>query len=115
MDEKIVSKTIPNVLYSNDEPEGGKQLRLARQYFFASCPLQEIIRLLAPDARQSLLAEALERWPLPLFGASSRSPLRSTFRGTGKLSRPITNRFWPVLSRRRTELLQIRTRCSIYR
>jgi Carbohydrate phosphorylase len=44
--------------------------------------------LLAPDARQSLLAEALERWPLPLFGASSRSPMRSTFRGTGKLSDP---------------------------
>jgi Carbohydrate phosphorylase len=41
-----------------------------------------------PLARQSLLAEALERWPLPLFGASSRSPMRSTFRGTGKLSDP---------------------------
>jgi Carbohydrate phosphorylase len=88
VDEKIVSETIPNVLYPNDEPEGGKQLRLVQQYFFASCSLQDIIRLLAPDARQSLLAEALERWPLPLFGASSRSPMRSTFRGTGKLSDP---------------------------
>src|SRR6516165_2072215 len=117
--EKVVSETISEVLYPNDEPEAGKQLRLAQQYFFVSCSLQDMIRLLqvrgkalddlhlywaaqlndthpsiavaelmpllvdehAMEWEQAwtitqktcgytnhpLLAEALERWPLPLF------------------------------------------------
>jgi starch phosphorylase len=44
--EKVVSETISKVLYPNDEPEAGKQLRLAQQYFFVSCSLQDMIRLL---------------------------------------------------------------------
>ena len=119
VDEKVVSETISKVLYPNDEPEIGRQLRLAQQYFFVSCSLQDIIRLLlmrdktlnelhsywavqlndthpsiavaelmrllvdeyAMDweeawaitektcgyTNHTLLAEALERWPLPLF------------------------------------------------
>jgi glycogen phosphorylase len=119
VDEKVASETISKVLYPNDEPEAGKQLRLAQQYFFVSCSLQDMIRLLlirgkpldqlhsywaaqlndthpsvavaelmrllvdehAMDWDQAwsitqqtcaytnhtLLAEALERWPLPLF------------------------------------------------
>jgi starch phosphorylase len=119
VDEKIASETISKVLYPNDEPEAGKQLRLAQQYFFVSCSLQDMIRLLlirgksvselhsywaaqlndthpsiavaelmrllvdehAMDWDQAwgiteqtcaytnhtLLAEALERWPLRLF------------------------------------------------
>ena len=45
VDEKIASETISKVLYPNDEPEAGKQLRLAQQYFFVSCSLQDMIRL----------------------------------------------------------------------
>ena len=119
VDEKIASETISKVLYPNDEPEAGKQLRLEQQYFFVSCSLQDMIRLLilrgkplhefhlywaaqlndthpsiaiaelmrllvdehamewdqAWDITQqtcgytnhTLLAEALERWPLSLF------------------------------------------------
>ena len=119
VDEKIASETISKVLYPNDEPEAGKQLRLAQQYFFVSCSLQDMIRLLLLRGKpldelhsywaaqlndthpsiavaelmrllvdehamewdqawaitqqtcaytnHTLLAEALERWPLPLF------------------------------------------------
>ncbi|HME60046.1 MAG TPA: glycogen/starch/alpha-glucan phosphorylase, partial [Candidatus Binatia bacterium] len=45
VDEKIVSETISKVLYPNDEPEAGKRLRLAQQYFFVTCSLQDMIRL----------------------------------------------------------------------
>lgn len=117
--EKMGSETISKVLYPNDEPEAGKRLRLAQQYFFVSCSLQDMIRLhlmarkkleeldstwaaqlndthpsiavaelmrLLVDehgvgweqawsitqrtcayTNHTLLAEALEKWPLPLF------------------------------------------------
>ncbi|HET9688916.1 MAG TPA: glycogen/starch/alpha-glucan phosphorylase, partial [Pseudolabrys sp.] len=119
VDEKVISETISKVLYPNDEPEAGKQLRLAQQYFFVSCSLQDMIRLLILRGKpleelhsywavqlndthpsiavaelmrilvddhamawneawamtqktcgytnHTLLAEALERWPLPLL------------------------------------------------
>jgi starch phosphorylase len=118
--EKIVSETVTKVLYPNDEPEIGKRLRLAQQYFFVSCSLQdmlrlhllmggkpetfhekfaiqlndthpsiavaELMRLLVDEYRiewekawhvtqstfgytnHTLLPEALEKWPLPMFG-----------------------------------------------
>ena len=120
VDKKIASETISKVLYPNDEPEIGKRLRLAQQYFFVSCSLQDMIRLhLARGQRldefdagwaaqlndthpsiavaelmrllvdehlmdwvdawritqatcaytnHTLLAEALEKWPLAMFG-----------------------------------------------
>ena len=43
--EKVLSENITKVLYPNDEPEGGKLLRLAQQYFFVSCSLQDMIRI----------------------------------------------------------------------
>jgi glycogen phosphorylase len=119
--EKIVSENITKVLYPNDELPQGKQLRLQQQYFFASCSLQDMIRVHLQTARglegfhrkysvqlndthpaiavaelmrllvdehhlgwekawevtqgtfgytnHTLLPEALERWPIPLFGA----------------------------------------------
>jgi starch phosphorylase len=120
VDQKVASETISKVLYPNDEPEAGKQLRLMQQYFFVSCSLQDMIRLhlarqkplrefdanwavqlndthpsvavaelmrLLVDehamdwdeawamtqrtcgyTNHTLLAEALEKWPVPLFG-----------------------------------------------
>jgi starch phosphorylase len=43
--EKMASENITKVLYPNDEPAVGKQLRLEQQFFFVSCSLQDMIRL----------------------------------------------------------------------
>ena len=119
VEEKVASETISKVLYPNDEPTIGKQLRLVQQYFFVSCSLQDMIRIhrltgdspdtinekfaaqlndthpsiavaelmrLLVDEHQvdwdrawettqktfaytnhTLLPEALEKWPFPLF------------------------------------------------
>jgi starch phosphorylase len=55
--EKVVSETLSKVLYPNDEPEIGKRLRLAQQYFFVSCSLQDMLRLL------DMKGQPVERFP----------------------------------------------------
>ncbi|MBP7148996.1 MAG: glycogen/starch/alpha-glucan phosphorylase [Acidobacteria bacterium] len=45
VEEKVKSETITKILYPNDEPEVGKELRLSQQYFFVSCSLQDMLRL----------------------------------------------------------------------
>jgi starch phosphorylase len=119
VDEKMASENLTKVLYPNDEPIAGKQLRLEQQYFMVSCSLQnivdlhlavfnrldnlhklwaiqlndthpavavaELMRLLVDEhqmdwgqawqitvetcgyTNHTLLPEALEKWPLPLF------------------------------------------------
>jgi len=119
VNKKISSENLTKVLYPNDEQVQGKELRLEQQFFFVSCSLQDMIRILGvqklpltrfhekftvqlndthpsiavaelmrllldehamawDDAwaittrtfaytNHTLLPEALERWPLPLF------------------------------------------------
>jgi starch phosphorylase len=54
---KVVSETLSKVLYPNDEPDIGKRLRLAQQYFFVSCTLQDMLYLL------NLKGEPIRRFP----------------------------------------------------
>ncbi|MBE0621894.1 MAG: glycogen/starch/alpha-glucan phosphorylase [Burkholderiales bacterium] len=44
--QKIVSENISKVLYPNDEQVQGKELRLEQQYFFVSCSLQDMLRIM---------------------------------------------------------------------
>jgi starch phosphorylase len=44
--QKVISENISKVLYPNDEQEQGKELRLQQQYFFVSCSLQDMLRIL---------------------------------------------------------------------
>ncbi len=118
--EKSECENITKVLYPNDESYQGKQLRLDQQYFFVSCSLQDMIRMMQTQnlalerfhehyaiqlndthptiavaellrilldefgfdwaiawgittktfayTNHTLLPEALERWPLEMFG-----------------------------------------------
>ncbi|MGB8224132.1 MAG: glycogen/starch/alpha-glucan phosphorylase [Polyangiales bacterium] len=120
VEDKVASETLTKVLYPNDEPAQGKQLRLQQQYFLVSCSLQDLLRLhhlrggrpgdlhewfaiqlndthpalAVPElmrllldlhgmawetaweitsktfayTNHTLLPEALETWPLPMFG-----------------------------------------------
>jgi starch phosphorylase len=45
VNEKVASENLGKVLYPNDVPAGGKQLRLEQQYFLVSCTLQDMIRI----------------------------------------------------------------------
>jgi starch phosphorylase len=62
--EKMKSETISKVLYPNDEPEAGKELRLAQQYFFVSCSLQDMIRITLAQGQS--LAEFHVYWTVQL-------------------------------------------------
>ncbi|MGB8697985.1 MAG: glycogen/starch/alpha-glucan family phosphorylase, partial [Thermosynechococcaceae cyanobacterium] len=118
--EKVVSENLTKVLYPNDDKISGKQLRLEQQFFFVSCSLQNLLRILVSQnipieafsekfalqlndthpaiaiaelmrllidqykigwdqawsitqksfayTNHTLLPEALEKWPLSMFG-----------------------------------------------
>ncbi|MDD3885068.1 MAG: glycogen/starch/alpha-glucan phosphorylase [Gallionella sp.] len=49
VDELVAAENISKVLYPNDEPEDGKRLRLKQQYFFVSCSLQDMLRMVVEE------------------------------------------------------------------
>ncbi|MCE5243360.1 MAG: glycogen/starch/alpha-glucan phosphorylase, partial [Desulfobacteraceae bacterium] len=57
VEDKIYSENITKVLYPNDEPIQGKQLRLEQQYFFVSCSLRDMLRI------HGLMGGDLRRFP----------------------------------------------------
>jgi starch phosphorylase len=145
VEEKLVSETVTKVLYPNDEPEAGKRLRLAQQYFFVSCSLQdmlavlervgvpvtefsrrfavqlndthpsigvaELMRLLLDErglawddawaitvdtfgyTNHTLLPEALETWPLPMFRALLPRHLEIIYEINGRFLAGVVARF----------------------
>ena len=60
VEDQVISENVTKVLYPNDEPEAGKQLRLLQQYFFVSCSLQDILHLLTQLAGRSI--HELSEW-----------------------------------------------------
>ena len=46
VNQKVSSENLSKVLYPNDEQPRGKELRLEQQYFFVSCSLQDMLRIL---------------------------------------------------------------------
>jgi glycogen phosphorylase len=46
VNRKVASENISKVLYPNDEQVQGKELRLEQQYFFVTCSLQDMFRIL---------------------------------------------------------------------
>ncbi|WP_404360039.1 glycogen/starch/alpha-glucan phosphorylase [Methylotuvimicrobium sp. KM1] len=46
VEEKVSSENLTKILYPNDGPLQGKQLRLEQQYFFVSCSLQDMLRIM---------------------------------------------------------------------
>ena len=46
VDRKVESENITKVLYPNDEQIQGKKLRLKQQFFFVSCSLQDMFRIM---------------------------------------------------------------------
>jgi glycogen phosphorylase len=72
VNEKLVSETVTKVLYPNNDPEIGKRLRLAQQYFFVSCSLQDLMRLLE-----------LARVPIEKFGDRIAVQLNDTHPSIG--------------------------------
>jgi glycogen phosphorylase len=65
VDEEVISETVSKVLYPNDEPEVGKRLRLAQQYFFVTCSLQDILNIHLKRAGLRLTALP-QKWAIQL-------------------------------------------------
>ena len=65
VEDEVMSETVTKVLYPNDEPEAGKQLRLLQQYFFVSCSLQDVLHIM-DDLADVSVKELPQRFALQL-------------------------------------------------
>ena len=65
VEDEVMSETVTKVLYPNDEPEAGKQLRLLQQYFFVSCSLQHVLHIM-DDLADVSVKELPRRFALQL-------------------------------------------------
>ncbi|OBG93933.1 glycogen phosphorylase [Mycobacterium sp. E3251] len=65
VEDEVMSETVTKVLYPNDEPEAGKQLRLLQQYFFVSCSLQHVLHIM-DDLADVSVKELPQRFAMQL-------------------------------------------------
>jgi len=64
VNQKVISENLSKVLYPNDEQARGKELRLEQQYFFVSCSLQDMFRVL--EVQQIPLERLHEKFAVQL-------------------------------------------------
>ena len=64
VEDKVISENVTKVLYPNDETVAGKQLRLEQQFFFVSCSLQDMLRIL--DGQNIPLEQFHEKFAIQL-------------------------------------------------
>ncbi|QJE95694.1 glycogen/starch/alpha-glucan phosphorylase [Luteolibacter luteus] len=64
VEQKVDSENLSKVLYPNDELHRGKELRLKQQFFFTSCALQDMLRLVAMSGGK--VAAFDESWAVQL-------------------------------------------------
>ena len=64
VNQKVTSENISKVLYPNDEQVRGKELRLEQQYFFVSCSLKDMLRIL--DTQKIPLSRFHEKFAVQL-------------------------------------------------
>jgi starch phosphorylase len=62
--DKIGSENLTKILYPNDEPFAGRQLRLMQQFLFVSCALQDMIRIYGQ--REENLSRFHEKYAIQL-------------------------------------------------
>ncbi|MEA3159569.1 MAG: glycogen phosphorylase [Gammaproteobacteria bacterium] len=116
VNQKVESENLSKVLYPNDEQARGKELRLEQQYFFVSCSLQDMMRILRtqklpvdqfhekfavqlndthpavaiPELMRLLVDEALLPW------ADAWNVTRKTFAYTNHTLLPEALERWPI-------------------
>ena len=116
VNQKVASENLSKVLYPNDEQARGKELRLEQQYFFVSCSLQDMMRILRtqklpvdqfhekfavqlndthpavaiPELMRLLVDEALLPW------ADAWNVTRQTFAYTNHTLLPEALEHWPI-------------------
>jgi starch phosphorylase len=116
VNQKVASENLSKVLYPNDEQARGKELRLEQQYFFVSCSLQDMMRILRtqklpvdqfhekfavqlndthpavaiPELMRLLVDEALLPW------ADAWNVTRQTFAYTNHTLLPEALERWPI-------------------
>lgn len=64
VNKKVISENITKVLYPNDEPLQGRELRLQQQFFFVSCSLQDMLRIM--DVQNITLSKFHEKFAIQL-------------------------------------------------
>ena len=84
--KKLVSENITKILYPNDEQIQGKELRLQQQYFFVSCSLQDMLRIM--DVQKIPLTHFHEKFTVQLNDTHPAVAIRRIDAAIGRRTSP---------------------------